>query len=57
MNPISNQGFSHDAVKYVYQDPDVRRVNQGPPPSKPFNIKVTEKSKKTKKEADKKKDE
>ncbi len=54
MDPISNQVFSHDSVKYVFQDPDVRIVNQGPPPSKPFEIKAAEKSKKTKNEKKKK---
>lgn len=56
MDPISNQVFSHDYVKYVYQDPDGRIVNQGhPPPAKPFDLKGPEKSKKTKKDTDKEK--
>lgn len=53
MDPISQQMFSHDAPKFVYQDPDVRFVN--PPPVKPFELKGPEKSKKTKKDIDKKK--
>jgi len=57
MNPISNQPFSHDAIKYVYQDPDVRMVNQGPPPAKPFKIKTPEKSKKSRNDGKKKKKE
>ena len=55
MNPISNQLFSHDAVKYVFQDPDVRIVNHGPLPIKPFVLEPTEKSKKTKKDVNKEK--
>lgn len=57
MNPISNEMFSHDAVKYVYQDPNVRVVNYGihPHPVKPFEVKAPEKSKKTKKNFDKRK--
>ena len=46
MDPISNQVFSHDSVKYVYQDPDVRMINQGLPPSKPFDPKAVKKTKK-----------
>lgn len=54
MDPISNQVFSHDYIKFVYQDPDARFVK--PPPTKPFEIKGPEKSKKTKKDMDKKKE-
>ena len=55
-DPISNQMFSHDSVKYVFQDPDVRMISQAPPPPKPFNIKSMDKSKKTKNDKKKKQD-
>lgn len=59
MNPIPNpnQVFSHDAVKYVYQEPDMRMVNPPLFTVKPFNVKTPEKSKKTKKDVNKKKQE
>lgn len=47
MDPISNQIFSHDYLKYVLQDPNVRIVERVLPPStKPFEIKPSEKTKK-----------
>jgi hypothetical protein len=54
MNPVSNPNnqFSHDAVKYVYQESDMRNVNQSMLTIKPFN---TEKTKKDMKKAEKKK--
>lgn len=55
MDPISNQMFSHDYPKFVYQNPDVLIVPPGPTAFKPFEIKGPEKSKKTKKDLDKKK--
>ncbi len=55
MDPVSNQPFSHDYAKYVYQTPDVWVINHGLPPSKPFEVKAPEKSKKTKKDMEKEK--
>lgn len=49
MDPISNQQFSHDYTKFVYQDPDVKIIHKEPP-RKPFEVKPTEKSKKSKKD-------
>ena len=57
MNPISDDLFSWDYVKYVYQDPNVRIIDHGPPPAKPFELKAPEKSKKSKKESKQKKKE
>lgn len=54
MNPISNQ-FSHDYKKYVIQDPNVQIVHRNLPPPKPFKLEPPEKSQKTKKDSDKKK--
>lgn len=54
MDPLSNQLFSHDAVKYIYQKPDVV-VNHDYMPTKPFEIKAPEKSKRTKKDLGKNK--
>lgn len=53
MNPISNPNnqFSHDSIKYVYQEPDMRMVNQTAFNVKPFKVP----EKKNKKESDKKK--
>jgi hypothetical protein len=50
---ISNQ-FYHDSIKYVYQDPDSRMVNPGPPAVKPFKIKAAEKTKKARNDIKKK---
>lgn len=54
-DPISNQVFSHDYMKYVYQDPDVRIIHSTAPPAKPFELNPPEKSKKSKKDLDKNK--
>lgn len=48
MNPIpdpTNQVFSHDAVKYVYQESDIRMVNPSQLHVKPFRVKSPEKTK------------
>lgn len=50
MNPIYDDLFSFDYVKYVYQEPNVRVINHGPPPTKPFELKSPDKSKKSKKD-------
>lgn len=56
MNIISNQEFSHDSVKYVYQDnPNAQVVNQGQPPTKPFKVTSPDRSAKTKKDLKKEK--
>ncbi|MBA3815871.1 MAG: hypothetical protein H0X29_05005 [Parachlamydiaceae bacterium] len=58
MNPISNsnQIFSHDAVKFVYQPDDTgQRIYQRQPLNKPFKVKGPEKSKKTEKDMKKEK--
>jgi len=57
MNPISNpnQVFSHDAVKYVYQEPDVRMVNPPRLNVKPFKIEPPEKTKDVNKKKEKEK--
>lgn len=52
MNPISNQIFSDDFHKFVYQDPNVRIVDIIHPPLKPF---ILEKSNKTEKDMKKEK--
>jgi hypothetical protein len=54
MEPISK--FFHDYEQYVYQIPNVRIIDHGPPPQKPFEIKTPDKSKKTKKDTDKQKE-
>ena len=53
MDPISNQSFSHDYVKFVFQTPDARVVYRATPPPKPFEVKAPEKSEKSKKGKDK----
>lgn len=53
MDPISSQ-FSHDFQKFVLQQNDVKIVDNALIP-KPFPIKAPEKSKKTKKDLEKKK--
>jgi hypothetical protein len=53
-DPISNQVFSHDYEKYVYQDPDVRIIHQIAP-AKPFELNPPEKPKKNKKDFEKNK--
>lgn len=55
MNPISNQQFSHDAIKFVYQKPDPEIICPAVP-IKPFKLKSSKKSKKTKKDFNKKND-
>lgn len=48
MNPIpnfTNPVLSHDAVKYVYQEPDIRMVNPSRLNVKPFKVKSPEKTK------------
>ena len=57
MNPLSNpnQVFSHDAEKYIYQEPDMRMVNPALFTAKPFKVKPPEKSKKAKKDVNKNK--
>jgi len=55
MGPI--QPFSHDAAKYVNQNPDVRIVNRELHPVKPFQLnKSPDKSEKAKKDLGKNKD-
>lgn len=54
MNPISNQSFSHDYIKFVYQNPDVRVIHYGLYPAKPFKVDAPEGSEKTKKDLKKK---
>jgi hypothetical protein len=54
MNPIDPK-YSHDAAKFVYQTPDVRQVNQGVPPEKPFKITASRKTKKSRNDIKKKK--
>jgi len=55
-NSISNDQFSHDAVKYVYQDNPVARGAAPPlPPTKIFKVTSPAKSEKSKKDVDKKK--
>jgi hypothetical protein len=49
--------FSHDAVKYVYQDPNVQVVNYNAVPTKIFKVDAPEKSKKSKKDLEKNKKE
>lgn len=53
-NPISNQVFSHDFPKFVYQTPDIQVINAQHTP-KPFSLQAPEKASKTKKELDKQK--
>jgi hypothetical protein len=55
MEPLSNQQFSHDAVKFVYQQSDVPVV-PSQLPKKEFKINTPDKSKKTKKDQDKNKE-
>lgn len=55
MDPIANQAFSHDSVKFVYQNADERVINQGIPPTKPFKLDPPEKSKRSKGEMGKNK--
>ncbi|MEI8365528.1 MAG: hypothetical protein WCF65_03830 [Parachlamydiaceae bacterium] len=54
-NPISNQQFSYDSVKYVYQDNLDTRGAPPLPPTKPFKISAPNKSEKSKKDIEKKK--
>jgi len=54
MDPLSK--FSHDAAQYIFQTPNVRIIEHGPPPKKPFEVKSPDKSKKTKKDVDKRKE-
>lgn len=52
MNPISNQQYSRDSEKYIYQDsPNPLVVNQGP--AKPFKVSSPHKSEKAKKDVKK----
>lgn len=56
MNPISNQVFSYDSEKYVYQkDGVVPVVNQAHLPAKPFKLTPPDKSKKSKRDLEKEK--
>ncbi len=55
MEPLPNQQFSHDAIKFVYQQPDAIIV-PGPPPTKEFIVKSSEKSQKSKKDHEKNRD-
>ncbi|MBA2369408.1 MAG: hypothetical protein H0V82_10360 [Candidatus Protochlamydia sp.] len=55
-DPISNQVFSHDYVKYIYQEPDVRITHHTVMPAKPFELNPPEKSKKNKKDLGKNKE-
>lgn len=56
MNPISNQAFSYDYEKFIYQKDFVPHVVvQGPPPNKPFKIVSPDKSEKSKKDIKKEK--
>lgn len=48
MDPISQLPYYYD--KYVFQDPGVWNISHGSLPTKPFEIKAPEKSKKTKKD-------
>lgn len=52
MNPISNQQFSHDAVKYVYQENSYTQGVQGTP-SKVFKVTSPDKATKAKKDVKK----
>jgi hypothetical protein len=54
MDPLSK--FSHDAAQYIYQTPNVWIIEHGAPPNKPFSINAPEKSKKTKKDLEKRKE-
>ncbi len=54
MDPISNQMFSHDYPKFVYQTPDLHVIHYQRTP-KPFSLNAPEKTSKTKKELDKQK--
>jgi hypothetical protein len=56
MDPVSSK-FFHDSEQYIYQTPNVRIINNGQPPQKPFDIKSPDKSKKSKKDAEKGKSE
>lgn len=56
MDPLSSK-FFHDAEQYIYQTPNVRIINHGKPPEQPFELKSPDKSKKTKKDVDKRKSE
>lgn len=56
MDPISNQQFSYDAEKYVYQkDIVLPRDHPVELPSKPFKIESPDKTKKSKKDLEKEK--
>ncbi len=55
VDPVSNQQFSHDFQKFVWQEPDSWVVNYKAVP-KPFNLEGPVKSDKTKKDQDKPKD-
>ncbi len=52
MNPIQSPLF-HDFPKFVYQTPDIERINSNLPQPKPFSLKPPEKAKKTKKDTEK----
>lgn len=56
MDPLNNQLFSHDAIKYMYQTPDAMQINPSSIPSKPFELNAPEKAKKTKKDLGKDKE-
>lgn len=45
VNPLANEGFSHDYAKFIYQIPDVMIVPQAIT-SKPFSVKAPKKTKK-----------
>ncbi len=53
MEPISK--FSHDEALYIYQPQNIQNVSHGPPPQKPFEIKTPDKSNKTQKDKDSRK--
>ncbi len=56
MNPISNQLFSHDSIKYIYQYLDAIPMSPNYLPKKPFKLEAPEKAKKSKKDVGKEKE-
>lgn len=56
MEPISNQQFSHDFKKFVWQEPNAWVINYHVIPKKPFSIDPPKKSEESKKDLDKEKD-
>jgi hypothetical protein len=56
MDPINNQLYSHDAIKYIYQNPDAMQIDPVSLPNKPFELKAPDKTQKSKKDFSKDKE-